>query len=380
MIMLLTRLRLRNIRNHRYSELECPPGVILLWGENGAGKTSVLEAVAMLCTAQTFAAVPERSVVSRDASEMELGGEFCTHRGVRHEVVYRFPRDGGRRKIEIDGAPLTSAADLIGRFPLVTLSPDHGAVTAGSPAERRRFLDIVVSQVSHAYLLDLIEFRRILRHRNALLAAHEKLTGRLRTELEPWDRAFAAAAVRIVRRRRSFIDAYRPYFLAVMRDIVGAREVPEFRYRQSVETDLEREKAADDLAAELAARLPSDHARRSTMIGPHRDDLEMLVNGMDVRTHASRGQHKTLLISLKAGEWFFLNDHLDERPVFLLDDVFSELDDDRFGNILRLIPLLGQTFVTTANRTVLDRITHETTERALYQVEAGTVHRYMEAA
>jgi DNA replication and repair protein RecF len=378
--MILTRLRLTHVRNHRHSEIDCPRGIVLLWGENGAGKTSILEAVSMLCTSRSFVSTQDRTLVTKGEDTLRLEGAFLTDNGVAHTVSFAYPGPANRKTILLDNASLESVAELFGRFPLVTLSPQHRAITSGGPAERRGFLDFVVSQVNHAYLLDLMEYRRVLRHRNALLAAHERRTAQLEAQLEPWDCALAACAVRIVRRRASFITAYQPYFVDAMRSIVDGREAPTFRYRNSAEIDTDAADAAEAFREALARCLHHDVRRGATSIGPHRDDLDILLNGMDVRAHASQGQHKTLLISLKVGEWFYLNDHLDERPMFLLDDVFSELDDERLARILRIIPSLGQTFITTANQSILPHVPDIAGGKALYRVDGGTVLAYAEAA
>ncbi len=375
--MILTRIRFSNLRNHRKSELDCSQGIVLLWGENGAGKTSVLEAASMLCTTRSFVSAADRNIVRNGEADLRIEGKFQADTGVCHTVSLDYSCGTARKRVELDNAPLNAASELLGRFPIVTLAPQHRAITSGAPSERRAFLDFVVSQVSHSYLMDLMEYRRILKHRNALLAAHDTLNSRLRAEMEPWDCRMAETAVRIIRRRRAFIGEYQPYFVSAMRGMVGGREIPEFRYQQSIETDAAAGSAAGDLAEELAARLPHDHRRKTTTAGPHRDDLEMLLNGLDVRTHASQGQHKTLLISLKTGEWFYMADHLDERPVILLDDVFSELDDERLSRVLEIIPSLGQTFITTANQSILDRFAGDC---ALFRVEAGEVRLYAEAA
>jgi len=378
--MILSRLRLTHVRNHRHSEIDCPRGIVLLWGENGAGKTSVLEAVSMLCTTRSFVTAQDRTVLSRGEDAMQLHGDFLTDNGVAHTVSFSYPGPNNRKTLLLDNAPLESASELFGRFPLVTLSPQHRAITSGGPSERRGFLDFVVSQVHHTYLLDLIEYRRVLRHRNALLAAHDRSTPALESQLDPWDAALAACGVRIMRKRAAFISEYQPYFEDAMHRIVDGREVPTFRYRSSAEIDCGDAGAAVAFRESLARCLNGDVRRGATSVGPHRDDLDILLNGMDVRAHASQGQHKTLLISLKAGEWFYLNDHLDERPMFLLDDVFSELDDERLSRILRILPALGQSFITTANQSFLQHVPALEGGRALYRVDGGTVRAYAEAA
>lgn len=372
--MTIEQLRIRSLRNHKLTTLACPAGIVLLWGENGAGKTTVLEGISMLCTTRSFVTTQDRVLLTAGETTFDLSGRFRSDAGSQHMVEVQYGA-AARKAISFDHARVPSAADVIGRFPLVALSPHHRAITAGGPTERRSFIDFVVSQVHHSYLLDLIEYRRILKQRNALLMRSDLSYGQRVAQLDPWTRTFAEHAVRIVRRRCAFLAEFFPYFDAAMRDIAAARELPALRYSPSAGIDYDADDAVDLFEQAARARIDADVRRGSTGLGPHRDELELLVNGLDVRAHASQGQHKSMLIALKIGEARYLADRLDERPMLLFDDIFAELDDVRLARILDLVRPLGQVFITTANASVAQLMPSDDDQVGVFHVADGRVVR-----
>ncbi|MBE0643651.1 MAG: DNA replication/repair protein RecF [Bacteroidetes bacterium] len=372
--MILNRLRIVNLRNHGHTEIDCPEGTLLLLGENGAGKTTVLEAISLLCTSRSFVTHQDKSLLRREAEGYRVEGWFTSTTSSRRSVALAYDADPGRKQIEMDNAALPAAADLIGVFPLVALSPQHRPITAGGPGERRSFIDFIISQLHHVYLMDLIAYRRALRQRNALLADHERRPADVRSTLEVWDASLAESAVRVLRRRHGFVDEFVPYLGEAMQAVIQDREEVALRYVSSMELDPFSETAVDDYRARLSQRMDMDIRRGTTTIGPHRDELEILLNGLDVRAQASQGQHKTILISLKLAEYRYLHMHLDEPPILLLDDVFSELDDERLANVLRLVDGLGQTFITSANQATLRFFPQGGMQNLTLRIDDGIVH------
>lgn len=378
--MILNRIRLTNLRNHGHTEIDCPEGTLLLLGENGAGKTSVLEAISLLCTSRSFVTHQDRSVLRRDTTQYRVEGSFTSSSDSRRLVSVTYDADPGRKQIEMDNALLPAAADLIGVFPLVALSPQHRPITAGGPSERRAFLDFIISQLHHSYLLDLISYRRVLRQRNTLLADHDQRPASVRATLEVWDASLAETAVRILRQRQRFVAEFVPYLHEAMASMIPDREEAALRYYSSMEIDPFAVEAVAAYREALVRRFDTDLRRGTTTAGPHRDELEILLNGLDIRAHASQGQHKTVLISLKIAEYRYLDARLDETPILLLDDVFSELDDERLGNVLQLVDNLGQTFITTANLSTLRFFTQGGAHNLTLRIDAGSVHSMAEVA
>ncbi|MDT8325711.1 MAG: DNA replication and repair protein RecF [Bacteroidota bacterium] len=383
--MILNRLRIDHLRNHGHTEIECPEGTLLLLGENGAGKTTVLEAVSFLCSSRSFVSHQDKGLVRKGADFFRLEGRFTSAGGTRHDVSVAYAMEQGRKQIELDNTALAAASDLIGQFPIVALSPQHRPITSGGPGERRSFVDFIISQVHHSYLEDLIAYRRTLRQRNALLSDIERRPEDIRSTLEAWDASLAAAAVRIMRRREAFIEEFIPYFQRAMQGVIGDLEEVTLQYRATAEiaataADATAADATASYRALLARRFQTDLRRGSTTIGPHRDDVDILLNGLDVRAQASQGQHKTVLIALKLAEHRYLDTYLDEPPILLLDDVFSELDDDRLARVLQLVDGVGQTFITTANAATLQHFAHARSENLTLRISGGEVSHMAEVA
>jgi len=370
--MVLTEIFLKNFRNHTETHVAFGTGINALLGNNGQGKTTILEAISYLGLTKSFYASGDGMVVQIGRDGFEVDGTVKTDSGVGHRVELEYNQTSGKKSVLIDRTQPETLASVIGRFPVVILSPENSAITSRGPAERRRFLDIVLSQVSAAYLTDLLEYRRVLRQRNRILGEARNsgtLTGDL---LAPWTESLVLHATRIIERRARFIAEFGPYVVEGYHMLVGQGEEPEVRY-DTVAGDAV---SATDIEARLVARL---HERRSeewkrgiTLVGPHRDDLVFSLNGMGVQEFASQGQHKSFLVALKIAEFYYLRDRKGEVPMLLLDDVFSELDEHRAGNILKLVTSLGQSIITATD----DRAFHGTVpwndHHRRFFVESGT--------
>ncbi|MAT39785.1 MAG: hypothetical protein CL946_09300 [Ectothiorhodospiraceae bacterium] len=350
--MILRRLSVENIRNHRRTEREFPGSGVLLWGENGAGKTALLESIAMLCTSKSFVTSTDKHLIANGAEFAKVRGEFLSDGGSVYTVDLTMPTNG-RKKLLLNNANISSV-DLVGTFPLVYLAPQFRTITAGGPSERRTFLDTVLSQASHSYLTDLVEYRRALKQRNALLSEQERGRSTLRELTETWTHSLARLGARIARHRLAFVDGFSPVFTSVYSRIAPDAEVPSLSYSSEVLSCYTAEEPQAALMEAYQARFESDYVRKTTTLGIHRDDLEMQIDGMDVRASASQGQHKSLLTALKIAEYSYLNEKVDEQPLLLLDDVFSELDELRLQRILSIVSEVGQTFITSANENVRD--------------------------
>ncbi len=366
-------VRLRDFRNHHDSALEFGPGLNVLAGGNGQGKTNILEAVCYLSLTKSFYATGDGAVLRHGCPEFLVEGMLQSDEGTASSVVVRYAAAEHEKSVAINGVRPESLASVIGRFPVVVLSPEHGAVTFGGPADRRRFVDLVLAQLSRAYFQDLLDYRRTLRQRNRLLAGGE--AGRGGERLDPWDAALSATGSRIIQRRRQFVAEFLAYLEEAYAGLTGEAERPALDYRSvpgtGGETDPEELRR---VLEEAVHRSRAEDIRRwATQVGPHRDEFRFLLNGTSVQLYASQGQHKTLLVALKVAEFRFLRERLRERPVFLLDDVFSELDRLRSGRILAMIGDLGQAVITATDAGVFGEALAAHPGNRLFEVEHGTV-------
>ena len=380
--MLISHVTLRNFRNHADSALAFGEGVNVLVGDNGQGKTNVLEAIAYLSLTKSFYATSDAVAVQFDAPGFELQGRFLDGHGREHHVRACYEAVTREKIFEVNRARPERLSSVIGEFPVVVLSPEHAPITAGGPSERRRFLDLILSQVSRVYLEDVLEYRRVLRQRNRLLAeARTAGTAVPVGIMEPWTLSLARLGARVIERRRQFVEEFRPMVLATYRRIAPGAESPELRYVGTGGADggESAERIEAGLLEELRRRQDLERRRGMTMVGPHRDDLELCLNGRGVQAFASQGQHKTLLVALKVAECSYMRERTGENPLVLLDDLFGELDRNRSRTIIEVVDALGQCVVTAVDEAVFRGAISWNDRHRKFEVERGAC-RYAAAA
>ncbi|MBP1678562.1 MAG: recF [Bacteroidetes bacterium] len=339
---------LRGFRNHEATRAEFGGGINALLGDNGEGKTNLLEAIAYLSLTKSFYGAHDRVVAKIGGAGFEVDGRLVTDAGSPIDVRASFDAANGVKTFTVNGARPETMASVIGRFPVVILSPENAGVTSGAPAERRRFMDLILCQVSPVYLEDLQEYRRILRQRNRVLL--DMRTGRGGI-LEPWTLSLAARGAEVVVRRRAFVREFIPYIREAYREVVEERETPDIVYTgvEAAGGTADTESLRDLLLRMMEERGGEERARGTSLVGPHRDDLILSVSGRSLLDFGSQGQHKTMLVALKLAEFRYIREQRGERPLLLLDDLFGELDDRRSRRILATLAPLGQTVVTTTD-------------------------------
>ncbi|MEM6327611.1 MAG: DNA replication and repair protein RecF [Bacteroidota bacterium] len=377
----LRSLRLHSFRAHADTEADLAPGVNLLVGPNGAGKTNLLEAVHYLCLSKSFLTSTDAHALRRGESFFELEGTFSgTRRAeVRIRLAYA-PREGKRALV--NGSPLDRLADLVGRVPVVVLSPADHLLTDGGPSERRRFLDQTLSQAYPVYLDDLLKYRRALKQRNALLLQMRRGASFAPGTMEAWNEELALLGSRIVGRRRRFLTRFAEFLREAYARLGATGEEPAATYAPSVsappddsnEPTTEADTEAFRMALARAGRRERETGR--TLVGPHLDEVTLTLDGFEVRPYASQGQHRTMGLAMRIATALFLHDHLDEPPLLLLDDVFGALDPERTRAVLELLTsdAVGQSLVTSARSDLFsDMLDVSGTEHQALSVLSGTV-------
>ncbi|MFN0157780.1 MAG: DNA replication/repair protein RecF [Bacteroidota bacterium] len=370
--MKVTHIHLRNFRNHSDSDLRFSPAINVLLGENGQGKTNIIEAISYISLTKSFYGASDGTVLQIGRESFAVEEEIETDGGNVNHVSVSFCAEPGEKDFLINGIKPESLASVIGRFPVVVLSPEHGRVTFGGPADRRKFIDIILSQLSRSYLTDLLEYRRVLRQRNKILT-EQRNRGALNAEvLASWNTALAEHGSKVIVRRFQFVQEFGEYVTSAYRQIAARDEEPALMYMSSVEAD-PISSVEQRMSEALARRKAEEFRRGTTLVGPHRDDLRFSLNGMNVQEYASQGQHKTFLVALKMAEFFYLKERTAETPIFLLDDVFSELDEQRTRNILEVIQHIGQTIITSTDESVFRKAVAWGDTNRRFRVEKGTV-------
>ena len=333
-------LRLRDFRNFNELELTFPPAGVAIVGENGAGKTNLLEAIYYLEIFRSFRGAADEQLVRFGAEAFHLRGRFeDTATGAVHEVTAAYEAKTRRKKVTLNGSEPERIGDAIGKVGAVVFSPSDVAIVAGAPGERRRYLDIVLSLHVPGYLATLQRYRQTLRQRNAILrqAGASAL-------LEAWDAPLADGAARIMATRYRWVAEHAERFTARYAAI-GAGARAELRYLPGgrIETAALNDEVAlrAALVTELARVAHRERERGSTLVGPHRDDLAVLLETpsglVDLRDFGSGGQVRTGVVALRLIEAESLRAARGRLPLVLLDDVFAELDPGRSRRILELL-------------------------------------------
>ncbi len=327
--MWLADLRLRDFRNYAHADLMFGPGLTVLLGSNAQGKSNLLESV-------YTAALGRSPRASADVELVRFGQDRAYVRaGVRDPradvLEVAVDRRTAEKRMKVNGV-VVQRGQLLGRMAVVLAGPLDGDVIRGAPGARRRVLDAALSQASPSYYFALTRYLRVVRQRNRLLAESAGAAA-----LEPWDEQLVALGVTVIERRRGFVRALAVRAAERHARIADGTERLDIAYVCTADGD---DGAADDataLARALAARRGEELRRRTSLVGPHRDDLRITVNGIDLRTFGSRGQQHTAALSLRLGEAELLREELGTWPVLLLDDVLADLDPSRQVLLLREI-------------------------------------------
>jgi len=349
--MQLLTLRLQNFRNHIDSFFEFGGGTNTLLGDNGQGKTNVIEAISYLCLTKSFYAGSDALALNFTGDLFELDARLLSDHQTEYSIRVAYERVMGEKLYSINRLKIEPLSSVIGRFPVVICSPEHAPITNGGPAERRRFVDLVISQSSSLYFSHLLDYRKILRQRNKILSEGRARQENVSALLEPWNEQFIQHGAALLFRRKQFIAEFLEYVVSAYQRLAGSGEIPAIDYVPSIEP--EENETEDDIrkkiSGELDERRVDEFRLGVSLVGPHRDELLFKINGVDLRKFASQGQHKTFLIALKIAEFYFLRDRCRETPVMLLDDVFSELDERRASQMLTFVETLSQVFITSTN-------------------------------
>ncbi len=361
----LKSLKGTGFRNLSDFELEFSPTRNLFHGGNGSGKTNLLEAFYYLSIGRSHReSAEDEHLIQFGRDLMRLEGAAEARGGV---LLVESALSKEEKRLKINGEPQQRLSELIGRMPIVSLSPEDDELCKGGPGNRRRFMDMAISQFSRTYLADLQEYRRILHQRNRLL--FDIREGRAEAgSLDVWNQQLVGCGTKIIRKRQEVIDDLKEMAGSRYMRISGGRERLGLRYHLSYKTE-PGEGTEQAFLRALSTNFDFEKRRGLTMFGPHRDDLEITIAGNRIRHFGSQGQQRTAAIALKLAEAEMLASQLGEKPVVLLDEIFAELDRDRGGFLVDQLEPDYQTFVATAKE---DDVAAKDGFRR-FKVEAGRV-------
>lgn len=348
--MYLRFLHLRHFRNYREQEITFDAPKTILVGENAQGKTNLLEAVELLATLRSRRAARDRELVYQEERQAQIAATV-ERLGVAHELVMEL-RSSGRRSLKVDGQVLRRQADFLGQVNAVVFSSLDLELVRGAPETRRHWLDGVLLQLEPVYLGLVEQYRQILRQRNALLKQDPAAAGDKFSQMAFWDAQLATTGSRIMRRRARLLQRLEPLAAHWHRVISGGRETLTLTYRPQVplpDPQASPEVIQAQFLAEIRAKAAAEHSLGSSLVGPHRDEVELCINGAAARAYGSQGQQRTLVLALKLAELELIEQVVRDPPLLLLDDVLAELDLQRQNQLLEAIQERVQTLVTTTH-------------------------------
>lgn len=360
--MYLKKLVLINFKNIAQAEITLSERLNCFVGDNGAGKTNVLDAVYYLSMSKSALSMTDGQSVRHGEDFFVVEGTYAGDSGSNDTVNCSFLRRSGK-VLKLNGKEYDRMADHVGRFPVVMVSPQDSVLITDAAEERRRYLNAFLSQLDRDYLASLMRYNAVLAERNRFLksSSDEQM-------LQIYDMQLADHAARIYERRRDIIDRMRPLVAEFYRQLSDDREQVEIEYRSEL--------ASASMGELLLASRERDIVNGFTTSGVHRDDMSLRIGGYPLRKYGSQGQQKSFLMSLKLAQYRILAEVCGERPLLLLDDLFDKLDTSRVENLLTLVAGdgFGQIFITDCNRSRLETILSRAGEKyALFMVEGGDI-------
>lgn len=346
--MFLQKLTLINFKNYEEAELVFAPGVNCFAGNNGAGKTNLLDAIHYLCLCKSFFNPIDSQQIRHDQPFFVIQGVF--DREGKKEQVYCGVKRHQKKQFKRNGKEYSRLADHIGLFPLVMISPyDVNLVTEGSE-ERRKFIDSIISQVDNAYLEELIIYNKVLINRNALLKQFYDTNTTDEDMIGIYNDQLTKSGKKIFGKRKQFIETFIPVFEKHYREISGDAEQVNLAYESQL--------LEDEPGALLERSLQRDIVLQRTTTGVHKDDIIFSIQGYPLKKYGSQGQQKSYLIALKLAQYTFLHEQKGYKPLLLLDDIFDKLDEHRTATLLKMVSKgnFGQIFITETSRSRLENI------------------------
>lgn len=361
----LEKIVISDFRNITLQEIEFSPNVNCISGNNGEGKTNLLDAIHYLSMTKSAFASSDRYVLRHGAQELALAGSYLMENGLKSRFSLKMTAKG-EKKVRRDDKPYQKISEHIGVLPVVMVSPADVSMVSESGDERRRFVNAVLSQMSQEYMSAMQQYNRLLMQRNKMLKDMDPD----RSLLEVIDMKMASLATPVYHARKKFVEDLRPVVSEFYRSVSGGSEQVDITYESAL-----HEAPLDEL---LARSFEKDRIMKHTTEGVHRDDFIFTMNGQPIRRYGSQGQQKSFLVSLKFAQYEIMKQNYGFAPILLLDDVFDKLDMGRISNLLQMVASkdFGQIFITDSNKVrmagIVDGLTRD---RAYFETVSGSFTR-----
>lgn len=392
--MIVSSLQLEYFRNYKSLVLDFSPGINVLYGNNGQGKTNVIEAIYMCACARSHRTARDSELIYHNEDNYKINLEYYSSYknientdyleqiGIHYKLLQTVGKGSQRIKRELtkDNVPLEKLSEFVGNFHAVMFAPEDLQIIKSGPAERRRFIDLLLSQIKPNYFKNLQEYSHILKQRNALLKdyrdKYKEISSLQIAQLEIWDEVFAKKAAEIIIDRFYIIDKMNFYAKKIHNTISNGLEILDLSYEtlSTLDMSMEQPVIAELMYNKLSNSREQDIFRGYTSSGPHRDDFDIQFNNISLKTFGSQGQQRTAVLAMKMAELEIIRHVTKETPVLLLDDVMSELDDNRRKQLVNGLQHT-QIFVTCTDPEHLDKdwLSTSTEGISYYKVSEGTV-------
>ena len=355
-------IQLKNFRNYEFLEMEFDKGTNILYGDNAQGKTNILEAICLCGTSRSHRGSKDKEIIKFQEDESHIRMSVR-----KNELSYRIDmhlKKNGAKGVAINGLPIKKARELLGIVNLVCFSPEDLNIIKNGPSERRRFMDMELCQLDMVYLTNLASYNHIVNQRNKLLKdIHFNYD--LKNTLDVWDSQLVNYGKKIIGKRQEFIQELNEIIAEIHKNLTGGQEEIKVIYEPDVKEENFQEQLKNTRERDLKLKMSGT--------GPHRDDLCVLANGIDIRKYGSQGQQRTAALSLKLSEIYLVKKRIQDTPVLLLDDVLSELDRNRQNYLLDSIHDI-QTVITCTG--LDDFINHQFMINRVFHVIKGEVYKF----
>ncbi|MCX7833398.1 MAG: DNA replication and repair protein RecF [Ignavibacteria bacterium] len=376
--MVIKSLQMNNFRNYENEKITFSDNFNYIYGKNGAGKTNILEAMSFLSFGKSFLNSKENDCIHFGKDYFSIEGHYQNE--LLNEYILSLNFNTGRKVFSLNKERVNGfSSNIFGKFPLVYLTPHSLNITYGNPSERRKFFDIIFSQISPIYLDYLKELNKILKLKNTLLKELILKISRFEFDklIDSYNDLLANISTEIIFRRYNFLNEFKNYLEKNYKYLTTVNEIPDIIYYSSIIEEnfvnIESNNTKDNLKTLFKKKFDEvkeeEIARKITLIGPHRDDYIFIIKRkfnenfeiselqtLELKNFASQGEHKTYLIALKLSEYNFIKDKIGTNPILLLDDIMSELDSFRVTKIINYIPSFSQVFVTSTEPIYIDSL------------------------
>lgn len=362
--MMINYFKLQNFRNYKDETIEFLPGINILIGDNGQGKTNLIEGIYYLLTGKSYRVQKEHELLSWDQSEFHLHGDFLM---AAHKVSLESHYKNKKKMVKVNQVPCQRLSDFVGTINVIFFSPDDLVMIKGGPLERRRFLDLHIAQMRPGHVSLLNAYNKVIQQKSALLKSLVSKSLKY-TQLQLWNEQLITLGEKIIRNRVDLTKKLQNVADLIYGNLTFQKEKLNVTYIALGNNNVNE--AISEFPKLLNDKLEQEIERQMVLIGPHRDDVQILLNDKPARLFASQGQQRSIVLSLKLAELELIRQEKGEYPLLLLDDVLSELDRFRRDYLMNFIESSGiQTLITmTSAEKHLE-------SGSLYFVEKGHIRR-----